>query len=119
MISPDCPYCSRPAVLTRRRIPGEAHQEFFWVCHPCDARIKAHFKSKMPMGKMANKALRLRRISAHRAFDVKWLFNGNRSKAYRELSEHLELSSADCHIANFDTDMCKRVIAYARGEQYA
>lgn len=116
MISPDCPYCGKPAELARRRVPGEDHQEFFWVCAPCGARTRAHFRTKEPMGTMANKALRLMRIEAHRAFDVRWLFNGNRSRAYRKLSEHLGLSSADCHIANFNTEMCRRVIAYARGE---
>lgn len=109
-----CPYCNNLALLERSKVDG--YYEYHWVCKPCDAKIRANHKTKKPKGTLANLELRRKRMEAHRAFDVKWLFTGNRTRAYKELAKHLELSSVECHMANFDIDMCNRVISYSRGE---
>ena len=109
----NCPYCGRPAILDR--VKYGSFYEFYWICVPCDAKIKANPHTKQPLGTMANKELRSKRMLAHRVFDVTWKFTNNRSEAYMKLAEHLNLPPSECHIAKFNIARCNQVITYCRG----
>ena len=73
-----CPYCGaraflRPAsvVYGERAAPGAK----LYVCarYPaCDAYVAAHQATQLPMGTLANKALRRQRRTAHTAFNRLW-----------------------------------------------
>ena len=116
MVDIICPYCGKKAIL--HRIRSKRHVKFIWICEPCDAFITAEPRSKKPCGTMANKELRLKRIAAHRAFDVSWIFGPrphSRTKAYKSMAKMLGLDNKQCHIANFDIETCDKVISHYGG----
>ena len=58
---------------------------------------------------------RLKR-QAHLQFDKLWKGNKplySRTKAYKLLAKHLNISPEDCHIKLFDIDTCNKVIQYS------
>ena len=111
-----CPYCGsqallRPASAVRRNAaPGE----MVYVCarYPvCDAYVSAHKESLLPMGTLADKALRLKRRQAHIALNRLWEENHmTKKEAYRWLQVQLGLPEAEAHIARFSEFRCRQVI---------
>lgn len=111
-----CPYCGskallRPAKLVRRSAdPGER----VYVCarHPaCDAYVAAHQDSGLPMGTLADKALRRKRREAHLAMSRLWEYGYmSRKAAYRWLQVQLGLPEAEAHIGHFSEYRCEQVI---------
>jgi hypothetical protein len=71
-----------------------------------------------PLGRLANAELRLAKRAAHTAFDPLGRDKGvKRRAAYTWLAKQLGIAGGDCHIGEFDFDMCRRgVEACARGE---
>ena len=65
---------------------------------------------------MADKALRVAKSEAHRAFDPLWKSKqlGNRSQAYNWLANQLNIPKQDCHIGMMDVDTCAQVIEVCR-----
>ena len=111
-----CPYCRsqallRPAsVVHERAAPGEE----VYVCarYPtCDAYVAAHHHNHLPMGTLANRELRRKRVAAHAAFNRLWQ-SGLMTKraAYRWLQVQLGLPAEEAHIANFSEWRCDQVI---------
>jgi len=125
--SPSCPYCNRIAQL----VSGDeiysgrvdlAHKKF-WKCTPCQAWVGTHLKSITfaPMGRLANQDLRKAKQAAHKAFDPLWRLGSVKHKipkqearirAYKWLSESLNIDPKDCHIGMFDIDMCNQVVKF-------
>jgi hypothetical protein len=117
-----CPYCERPAHL----VTGETiyphrrdlWQKWFWLCDPCKAYVGCHKEGTKPLGRLANAELRAAKQEAHAAFDPLWQFfpprEGERSRAYKWLADHLGISKRDCHIGEFDVETCRRVVAVCR-----
>ncbi len=111
-----CPYCGskallRPAKLVRRTAePGEK----VYVCarHPvCDAYVAAHQDSGLPMGTLADKALRRKRREAHLAMSRLWEYGYmSKKEAYRWLQVQLGLPEAEAHIGHFSEYRCEQVI---------
>ena len=113
-----CPYCGAQAVLRpssavyhERARPGE----HLYVCahYPkCDSYVGAHKHSLLPMGTLANAALRGKRIQAHRAFNRLWE-DGPMEKwqAYMWMQAKFSLRSDQAHIAMFSEYMCDQLIA--------
>lgn len=76
---PRCPYCGLPARFddgsTRRRSTPA------WICtwYPgCDAYVGCHPRSNIPMGSLANAALRQGRASVHMRMDQYWRYSGGK-----------------------------------------
>ena len=74
-----CPYCRAPVVRRRSRdLFGQSARDpdaLYYVCaqYPhCDAYVSAHRKSGLPMGTLADPALRRKRIQTHQVFDRIW-----------------------------------------------
>jgi hypothetical protein len=117
-----CDYCDKPAELVDSiEIYKNVSYGMVWWCRPCGAYVGTHKTSKKhkPLGRLANKELRVWKQNAHAVFDPIWQkkveFEGapttkTRQDAYAWLAQQLGISYHDCHIGMFDVDMCKKVI---------
>ena len=115
-----CPYCGSRALLRpgsvvygERAIDPTAP---YYVCarYPtCDSYVAAHHRTRLPMGTLADGALRHKRIQAHAAFNRLWE-DGLMSKrqAYLWLQAKLGLPKEETHIGKFSAFRCEQVIQY-------
>lgn len=113
-----CPYCRSQAFLRPASVVyGQGHSEpntELYVCarYPaCNAYVAAHRHNHLPMGTLANRELRCKRVAAHAAFNRLWQ-SGLMTKraAYRWLQVQLGLLAEEAHIANFSEWRCDQVI---------
>lgn len=117
-----CDYCGEPAELVDSiEIYGNVSYGMTWRCRPCGAYVGTHKTSKKhkPLGRLANKELRVWKQAAHAAFDPIWQkkvefeagsATKTRQEAYYWLSQKLGIQYKDCHIGMFDVDMCRKVV---------
>lgn len=113
-----CPYCGSKALLRPAAVVhGQEHSApdaELYVCvrYPaCDSYVTAHRHNHMPMGTLANKTLRRKRIATHAAFNRLWQSGLMTKRAtYHWLQVQLGLPSDDAHIANFSEWRCNQVI---------
>ena len=117
-----CPVCGSKAYLRPASVVyGDKAPDpdaKYYVCgrYPaCDCYVAAHRKTLLPMGTLADKALRKKRHDAHVALDSLWK-NGvmSRKEAYRLLQLSMGLPAEDAHIAKFSAARCDEVIALSR-----
>lgn len=92
---------------------------FIYLCdaYPkCDARVKCHPKTIIPMGTLADKELRHWRSLAHRKFDPLWQSGvfPSRQDAYKWLSKAMKLPLQRTHVAMFDLRQFQRAIALVK-----
>lgn len=113
-----CPYCYRSAELVggAKIYPHRPELFGFWMWHcPTDnAWVTCHKggDGMVPMGRLANAALRRGKMMAHKAFDSLWRDGGMfRNDAYTWLARELKLHQDDCHIGMFDEHQCAAVVA--------
>jgi len=109
-----CPYCGNAAVLmdSAAVYHGRSYG-LIYACLPCGAWVGVHKGTKIPKGRLADKALRDARMKTHAAFDKLWIegcFRDCRGGAYRWLQEAMGLSAAECHIGEFDVGQCARAV---------
>lgn len=110
-----CPYCQQQAVLKKGSeiFNNFHHKNYYWVCFPCNARVGVNRVDRdfQPLGRLANKELRVARLDAHDAFDKLWKSGlMERSEAYTWLSRKMKISREYCHIGFFDLNQCKQVV---------
>jgi len=121
-ITPICPYCNSFSVAKTGKdiypTRTDLHYKHFYACpNECDAYVGCHPESNRPLGRLANKGLRLAKSAAHRAFDPFWKGSSatmNRKTAYAKLASALNIKVTDCHIGNFDEAMCNSVMRVCR-----
>ena len=109
-----CPYCHAPAQLRPASSIYGIHTKDraakLYVCsrYPaCDAYVQAHKATGLPMGTLADKSLRQKRMQAHRTFNQLWEKGFMRKQdAYAWLCVRLGIPEADAHIANFSEYRC-------------
>lgn len=115
---PECPYCNQPS----KRATGveiyphrpDLYELKFWLCRPCDAYVGCHKRGSgwEPLGRLANRELRMWKSRAHRVFDPVWKDTRvTRQEAYAWLAGALDKFPEECHIGMFDVEDCQRVIA--------
>lgn len=113
---PVCPYCGHAS----RRVNGkifyphrpDLHDTWFYQCAPCAAYVGCHPGTERPLGRLANAELRRAKSAAHAAFDPLWQRRPtHRRDAYAGLAEQLGIAVKDCHIGEFDLELCRRVVA--------
>jgi len=109
-----CPECGAPMI---RR---SSHYGMFYGCsnYPaCKATHGAHPDGK-PLGRPADKATRLARIRAHRAFDSLWIPRHimTRDQAYDWLKEVMSVVEPEAHIGSFCKEQCDMLIDLARAK---
>lgn len=113
-----CPYCGAQALLRPASVLfGEKAIDPaapYYVCsrYPaCDSYVAAHRHSNLPMGTLADGALRRKRIDAHAAFKRLWESGlMTKRQAYRWLQVQFGLPESEAHIAKFSTFRCEQVI---------
>jgi hypothetical protein len=85
-----------------------------YVCErypKCDAYVRTHAGTKVPMGTLADGNLRALRIEAHRSFDQLHTSGiMSRDDAYRWLSAILQSPQSQAHIGNLGEYYCRQVI---------
>lgn len=117
-----CPYCNAPAVLRPAHMVHGAKtnkiKSYLYICSrwpECDSYVSAHQKSLQPMGTLANKTLRRKRILAHKALE-QYRIQKHMEKwaVYLWLQGKLGLTEAQAHIGMFSEQMCEQVVALCR-----
>lgn len=115
-----CPYCGSTVIY--RSADGiykeNSKREMLYVCsrYPvCDAYVRIHQGTRIPMGTPANGELRALRVQAHREFDLLHTSGiMTRSQAYRWLAKLVGLPEKEAHIGNMGEYNCKRIIEKSR-----
>lgn len=114
--APRCPYCG--SIATLRSADGiyqnNPRESMLYVCknYPaCDAYVRVHPGTTLPMGSLANKRLRGLRMEAHKYFDQIYI-RGIMSKqdAYHWLSDVLCIPFLETHIGQMGEYYCGKVI---------
>jgi hypothetical protein len=119
-----CNYCGGPTELVTGEklypMAGEVHQRRYYHCATCNAWVGTHEGTTIPQGTLANAMLRSWRGRALKEFDPLWKAKTEgkakldphtaRVTAYAWLAVRLDVSLAECHIARFDEEKCRRVI---------
>lgn len=124
---PKCDYCGKPSELVTGAQLYPNHPNFatqpYYKCWPCEAWVGCHDGTLAPLGRLANKELRMHKGFAHAAFDPLWkrkadkdcISRGHaRSKGYKWLAKSLGIEGKDCHIGMFDVAQCKEVVRLCR-----
>ena len=115
-----CPYCGSPVVF--RSADGIYHDNskgtMLYVCshYPeCDAYVRAHAGTNIPVGSLANHELRTLRRTAHQYFDRLYQ-SGYMSKqdAYQWLADLICAPLSEAHIGYLREYYCKQVIEESR-----
>lgn len=117
-----CPYCGsqaylRPASVVYGDRTDDAGAKLY-VCarYPaCDAYVTAHKDTLLPMGTLADRNLRRKRMEAHAALS-RLIDSGlmTRKQAYRWLQTQFGLPESEAHIAKFSELRCQKVIDLCR-----
>jgi len=94
---------------------GKAKGEYLYVCsrYPaCDSYVGIHRASLKPLGTLAGKELRGKRIEAHKVFNLLWE-SGLMKKwqAYKWMEAKFGLCGRQAHIAKFSEYMCDELIS--------
>ncbi len=110
-----CPYCQGEARLVDGRAVYPNRRDLWdkpvWACLPCRAWVGCHPDTEVPLGRLADSALRAAKMAAHAAFDPIWREGRmTRKAAYRWLAAQMGIREADCHIGHFDLKQCKAVV---------
>ena len=114
-----CPYCGSPAIFRpAAMVHGSSILEkgrYLYVCSrfpECDSYVAAHKKDKSPMGTLADRELRHKRILAHNALaELQKIRHMEKWAAYLWLQGKLGLTEEQAHIGLFSGQMCDRVIS--------
>ena len=109
-----CPYCGKPTELADGDdVPFVATSGKVRLCRDCEAYVGCHRHTSTAMGRLATRELRALRQQAHSRFDYIWRHRLKRSRynAYSWLSLRLGMPTDMVHIAYFDENQCRRVIA--------
>ena len=115
-----CPYCGAPVIYrSAEGIYKENHLDaMLYVCskYPkCDAYVRVHARTKIPVGSLANKELRNLRRIAHQYFDQLYLTRlMTKEAAYEWLSDLLCTPPSEAHIGYLGEYYCKEVIAESK-----
>lgn len=115
-----CPYCGAKVIFrSADGIYRENHREtMLYVCsrHPkCDAYVRAHPGTRIPMGVLADPQLRKLRREAHRYFDQLHTSGlMTKADAYRWLASMIGAPMEKAHIGYLGEYYCRQVIEESR-----
>ena len=113
-----CRYCGGKVTLSTTAELYEKSNDPIFLCLNCNAYVSARRDTLLPMGKLANAVLRMKRRETHDVFDRFWKTQGmSRTQGYRWLAEELKMPEKYAHIAHFEMDNCERVIQLCRKQE--
>lgn len=110
-----CRYCNGSVRIVNHTVIyfGRTYGEWPWVyrCEDCHARVGMHPFTNLPLGTLADNALREVRNRCKKPFE--WIWEGRkplmgRTEAYRWLAEKMGKSIAECHFGLFEAADCER-----------
>lgn len=90
---------------------GRTYGDWPWVycCQACGARVGMHPFTNLPLGTLADEALRARRNECKKPFEQLWRREWmGRTDAYRWLGRAMGKSVAQCHFGLFEADECDK-----------
>lgn len=123
-----CPYCDSIAVFESSTKVYKKDYGMMYICsnYPeCDAYVGVHKDTDIPLGRLADKELRVWKMKAHSVFDVLWKAKAikmkkelgrkykkqyARGEAYAWLAKELGIKKKKCHIGMMDVQMCQQVV---------
>lgn len=111
-----CPCCgsSRIECAHHEAVYGREYSDWPWMlrCLSCTATVGLHPFTNIPLGTLANKAIRDARMRAKDAFNPIWKTGFmTRGEAYAWLAKQLGIERAeDCHIGWFNEEQCNAVV---------
>lgn len=118
-----CPYCGKPTDYVDSSVIYGHSYGMIYLCRDCLAYVGVHKGTDRALGRLANAELRKAKKEAHFYFDqiaktglINKIYKkyipgiSNRNKAYKWLSQKLNIPSELCHIGMFDLEDCKRVV---------
>lgn len=113
-IPTSCRFCGGVVTLESNSVVyGQEYGKwpYMYLCDDCRAYVAVHPKTDIPMGTLANRAIREARVSAKNCWKI-WArgMGYGRSEAYENLAKILCIPVGECHFGWFDTDMCDLVI---------
>ncbi len=115
-----CPYCGSPVIF--RSAEGiyreDGNGTMLYVCgsYPeCDAYVRVHAGTRIPVGSLADRNLRRLRRRAHDVFDQLYL-SGYMGKqdAYQWLAGLIDAPLSEAHIGHLGEYYCGQVITESR-----
>jgi len=89
---------------------GREYSDWPWMyrCRRCDATVGMHPFTNIPLGTLADRALRDARKTCKQPFEQLWQSGRiERSAAYALLSKHFGITVEQCHFGLFDIEQCK------------
>ena len=111
--------CGQPVEIAHHdQVYGREYSEWPWMyrCKACDASVGMHPFTGIPLGTLANKALREQRKAAKQPFEQLWMTGRmSRTDAYAALAKHLGVEVEECHFGWFDASRCAIAKAWAEG----
>lgn len=118
-----CRYCgSKVKLVNNSFIYGKPIGKWPWaymcVEQSCNSYVGLHPFTDIPLGTLANEALREARSAAKSAFNPLWIKDGpmKRSAAYAFLAQSLSIPQGQCHIGWMEVEQCKQAIMICRTE---
>ena len=109
-------HCGARAMLRPASVihGNKAKEKYLYICsrYPaCDSYVGVHQKTLKPLGTLADKELRAKRIQAHQIFNRLWE-SGLMKKwqAYKWMAGKFGLNNQQAHIAKFSNYMCNELI---------
>lgn len=105
-----CPYCNGEVKIAGHdEIYGRAYGEWPWayLCTECRAYVGMHPFTNIPLGTLANAALRKARKECKQPFEMLWQGAGwTRDQTYEGLAAHMGIEQEACHFGWFDVEHC-------------
>lgn len=114
-----CRYCTGPVhlVCNSEIYNGRSYGDwpYIYLCYGCRAYVGLHPDTDVPLGTLANEALRTARNRSKAIFHKYLSDNGiGRSQAYRWLAEQMQIDVGFCHFGWFETFDCARAEAIVK-----
>lgn len=110
-----CPYCSKiPGWVDNKEVYGKRYGKSYmcYYCRPCDAYVGCHNNSRAPLGTMANKALRQKRMEVHSIIDPLWKRGKfSRGDVYAKLADAF---GETVHVGQSDMGRCDQIIEVSK-----
>lgn len=105
-----CRYCGGPVELVSNdAIYGRLYGDwpYAYRCAPCDAHVGLHPNTDLPLGILADRALRTAKTEAKQVWQrLSRLKGWKRGEAYRWLAGAMEIPKSECHFGHFDEFRC-------------
>lgn len=82
---------------------------YAYLCRDCGARVGLHPMTDIPLGTMADQALREARNASKQPFEMLWRHGAmSRKQAYRWLAEKMGITAEQCHFGLFNIEQCHK-----------